>query len=60
MSELGPRTIAACFAASVAISATGAVLLGPDTMGWVALSAGTLAYVGAVILERIAPMSEVS
>lgn len=57
--QLSPRTLAAYFAATFGITAAGAVLLGPDTMGWTVISLGILSIVAAVVLERIAPMTEV-
>lgn len=50
--------MAACFAATFGITAAGAVLFGPQTMGWTVISLGVLAFVAAVVLERIAPMSK--
>lgn len=57
--ELSPRSVAACFFATLAITAAGAVVLGPQTMGWTVISLGLLSYIGAVALERIAPLAEV-
>jgi uncharacterized membrane protein HdeD (DUF308 family) len=58
--RLPARVVGLCFIASIVISAAGAVVLGPQTAGLYVIILGVLAFVAAVVLERVAPITEVT
>jgi uncharacterized membrane protein HdeD (DUF308 family) len=58
--RLPPRVVGLCFIASIVISYAGAVVLGPQTAGAYVIVLGVLAFAAAVVLERVAPMTEVN
>lgn len=54
----GPHTVVACFVASTAISAAGAVVLGPQIASCLVIVLGAVCFAGAVVLDHIRSLTE--